>query len=99
MGIAQAGLSAEQIQHGIDRARVECEWPPSIAEFIGLARDIPSLADFLTGNEDWDNMARKACNVSCHDFKVMDTKFRHQWRKDVYPVLVKCYRQGEVSNG
>ena len=37
-GIGLAGLSAEQIKRGIDLTRVECEWPPSIAQFIKLAK-------------------------------------------------------------
>lgn len=33
------GLTAGEIKHGIDRARVECAWPPEIAEFRALATD------------------------------------------------------------
>jgi hypothetical protein len=33
------GLSAEQIKHGINRARRESPWPPSIAEFRALCTD------------------------------------------------------------
>lgn len=35
---ALAGLSGDQIRRGIERCRVECEWPPSIAKFVALAK-------------------------------------------------------------
>lgn len=34
---ALAGLSVEQVKRGIDAVRVHCQWPPSIAEFVGYA--------------------------------------------------------------
>lgn len=37
-GAGLAGLSAGQIKHGIDAARVGSKWPPSIAEFVAYAR-------------------------------------------------------------
>lgn len=37
-GVGLAGLSAEQIKRGIDAARVGSKWPPSIAEFVELAK-------------------------------------------------------------
>lgn len=40
-GYALAGFSGEQIKRGIDRARVECDWPPSIAKFVVLATEKP----------------------------------------------------------
>lgn len=37
-GFGLAGMTADQIKRGIDRARVECEWPPSIARFVALGK-------------------------------------------------------------
>lgn len=33
-----AGLSVEQVKRGIDAVRVNCQWPPSIAEFVRFAK-------------------------------------------------------------
>ena len=37
-GLGLAGLSGEAIKRGIDRCRVGCEWPPSIAAFVKFAK-------------------------------------------------------------
>lgn len=34
-----AGLTGNEIAHGIGKARAECQWPPSIAEFRALCLD------------------------------------------------------------
>lgn len=44
-GAGLRGLSAAQLEHAVARARRECDWPPSIAEFVRLALDVPSFAE------------------------------------------------------
>lgn len=37
-GIGLYGLTGDQIKRGIDKTRLECKWPPSIAEFVQFAK-------------------------------------------------------------
>lgn len=38
-GEALFGFDPSEIRRGLSRSRHECEWPPSIAKFVELARD------------------------------------------------------------
>lgn len=35
---ALGGFSADQVERGIAGVRLHCQWPPSIAEFVGYAK-------------------------------------------------------------
>lgn len=94
-GLTNAGLTADQIQHGIDRAAVECEWPPSISEFISLALDIPSLAQFLAGDNKLDLLVCSYCELTEYDLAQFTIKEKTQWRKDMYPLLVEILRKSK----
>jgi hypothetical protein len=37
-GLSLYGLSAEEIRRGIDQAKLVCDWPPTIKEFVGLCK-------------------------------------------------------------
>lgn len=49
-GDSLRGLNQDQIDMAVEQARYQCEWPPSIAEFLRLALGIPSVDDVLTWN-------------------------------------------------
>lgn len=87
------GLTAEQIQHGVDRARVECDWPPSISEFINLALDIPTLAQFLAGDKEMEDIVYRY-NHAVDRFLAnrMDSSELVRWKRDIYPFAVETMR-------
>lgn len=92
-----AWLTPAQIDHGVDRMRAEFEWPPSIAEFINLSLDIPSLNEFLVGDEGLDSVAAVCANASTWDIRAMSIHEVRQWRRDVYPLLVKELRTRKMQ--
>jgi hypothetical protein len=95
--IGTVGLTAEQIQHGIDRAREECDWPPSISEFINLCLDIPTLSDFMNGDEAMTKAALFVSGKSIFDLKRMSVKEMERWKKDAYREAVKLLRSQRMN--
>lgn len=87
------GLSAEQIQHGVDRARIECDWPPSISEFINLALDVPTLAQFLAGHEEMEDIVcRYNRSMDRYLLAQMSAAEIMRWKRDIYPFAVETMR-------
>jgi hypothetical protein len=95
--IGLRGLTAEQIQHGIDRTRTECDWPPSVSEFINLCLDIPSLSEFLAGNDEMQEVAMRVSGMSNYYFSGMSFKDVTRWKKDTYKVAVQALRARRLS--
>jgi hypothetical protein len=57
-----AGLTGHEIAHGIGKARAECQWPPSIAEFRALCIAAPTAESMGLPTEDkaYSEACRKA---------------------------------------
>jgi hypothetical protein len=95
--IGLQGLTAEQIQHGVDRARAESDWPPSISEFINLCLDIPSLGEFMNGHPVLEKIAMNASGKTTFDLTHMTARETAAWKKDAYPVAVKWLRNQRLG--
>lgn len=90
------GLSEAQVRHGIDRARVECKWPPSISEFIDLCLDIPSLGEFIVEQDFTTQLMSIAMivgKVTAWDLNQMSSGELNWWKRDVYPLVVEKMRK------
>lgn len=94
--IGTMGLTEEQIRHGANRARQECNWPPSISEFINLALDIPSIGEFMAENDPNSQLLMTACAVgklSTWDLNQMSIEDLRFWKRDIYPLVVDALRK------
>ena len=105
--IGLAGLTAEQIKNGINRARLECDWPPSISEFINLALDIPTEAEFIAEingaiagqlkDSGLMSLALEATRLTSWDlsnFSITDLNF---WKREAYPLVVERLRYARLG--
>lgn len=82
-------LKIEEIKRGLERAKILCEWPPSIAQFTKIALDIPSFdsalcrvrqyfAALVAGNNPLQSenvIVRNCCvRISSHTYRELSEK-------------------------
>ena len=96
MGLS--GLTDKQIAHGIDRARDEFDWPPSISEFQSLCLDI-TFQDFAEEHDELTAIALKVSHIDSFSYGMMTCSQCTKWRETYYPVAANILRRKLLGGG